>query len=529
MNQVKNKEEKVVRLAKPVRKGLLRLVFSRFLIFFLLMLFQLGIFFFLFEWMNVVVPYFASLQILLTVMIIIYLFNSRMDPSAKLTWMWIIALMPMAGGFFLLFSRVNLGYRKLSRDVREQIDETRTILAQNSQVLREVKEDGSGTDALVRYLNRSGCFPVYKDTAVRYFPSGEDMLEPLLKELEKAEKFIFLEYFIIEEGYVWGRILDILLEKARAGVDVRVLYDGMCEMFHLRPGYFRLLEQQGIQAKTFSPIKPLLSSHYNYRDHRKILVVDGRVAFNGGINLADEYMNRIHPFGYWKDAAVMLKGRGVESFTLMFLQMWNLSVNEALYHPYLHPDFPSLPERKQAGYVLPFADSPVDEDKAGENVYMDILYRAEHHVYIMTPYLILDGELENALKYAAQRGVDVRIILPGIPDKKIAYSLAKSHYHSLVGAGVRIYEYTPGFVHAKVVLGDDERAVVGTINFDYRSFYHHFECATYLYRTPCIRDIREDFDRTLSQCREVTEETMRHEKWYYRLMGQVVKFVAPLF
>ena len=233
MNQVKNKEEKVVRLAKPVRKGLLRLVFSRFLIFFLLMLFQLGIFFFLFEWMNVVVPYFASLQILLTVMIIIYLFNSRMDPSAKLTWMWIIALMPMAGGFFLLFSRVNLGYRKLSRDVREQIDETRTILAQNSQVLREVKEDGSGTDALVRYLNRSGCFPVYKDTAVRYFPSGEDMLEPLLKELEKAEKFIFLEYFIIEEGYVWGRILDILLEKARAGVDVRVLYDGMCEMFHL--------------------------------------------------------------------------------------------------------------------------------------------------------------------------------------------------------------------------------------------------------------------------------------------------------
>ena len=347
----------------------------------------------------------------------------------------------------------------------------------------------------------------------------------MLEELEKAEKFIFMEYFIIEEGYMWGRILEILTRKAKEGVEIRVMYDGMCEMFTLPVDYWKLLEKEGIKAKPFSPIRPIVSSHYNYRDHRKILVIDGKVAFNGGVNLADEYINRIERFGHWKDTAVMLKGAAVRSFTLMFLQMWYVGEKEPDYENWLSETEP-VPQAK--GYVMPFCDSPLDEDKVGESVYMDLLNRATDYVHIMSPYLILDGELETALRFAAQRGVDVKLILPGIPDKKVAYSLAKTHYHSLTEAGVKVYEYTPGFVHAKVFVSDDSKAVVGTINLDYRSLYHHFECATYLYRTDCIPEIEEDFRQTLEKCRKVTPETIKGEKVFYKVVGQMVKFLSPL-
>ena len=345
----------------------------------------------------------------------------------------------------------------------------------------------------------------------------------MLEELEKAEKYIFMEYFIVEEGYMWGRILEILTRKAREGVEVRVMYDGMCEISTLTADYPKRLEKLGIKCKPFSPIHPFLSSHYNYRDHRKILVIDGKVAFNGGVNLADEYINREERFGHWKDTAVMLKGEAVESFTLMFLQMWNLIEEDVRWDECgikatAHSD----------GYVMPYCDCPLDGDKVGENVYVDILYRAKHYVHIMTPYLILDNDVETALRFAAMRGVDVKLILPGIPDKKTAYSLAKSHYKSLVKAGVKIYEYTPGFVHAKVFVSDNEKAVVGTINLDYRSLYHHFECATYMYKTSCITDIEDDFQETLAKCSEVTLETIKKEKLFYRIAGGLLKTIAPL-
>jgi cardiolipin synthase len=304
------------------------------------------------------------------------------------------------------------------------------------------------------------------------------------------------------------------------------MYDGMCEMSTLPAGYAKLLEAKGIHAKAFSPIRPVVSSHYNYRDHRKILVIDGKVAFNGGVNLADEYINRIERFGHWKDTAVMLKGPAAASFALMFLQMWNIGSDKADYDKWL-----SLPVYEAAdahGYVMPYCDSPLDKYKAGEAVYMDILNRATDYVHMMSPYLILDGELENALCYAAQRGVDVRLILPGIPDKKIAYSLAKTHYKVLHEAGVKIYEYTPGFVHAKVFVSDDIKAVVGTINLDYRSLYHHFECATFMYRTDCIPEIEADFQDTLAKCREVTDESIKKETIMYKLTGRLAKMISPL-
>ncbi|MBO5555554.1 MAG: cardiolipin synthase [Oscillospiraceae bacterium] len=519
-------EEKIFRLAKPVRKGLLHLVFSRFLIILLLLILQFGLLIVFYGWLFHLLPYAAAAQMVFTLIMVIYLFNIDMDTSGKLTWLFLIALLPLPGSVFLAFTRTNLGHRALKDAVQRRIAETRTVLTQDPDALKSLEQEGDGGEDLVRYLNRSGCFPVYGDTAVDYYPSGEALFPVLLETLEQARESIYLEFFILEEGHMWGRILEILTRKARDGLDVRVMYDGMCEMFQLPPDYWKLLQAQGIQARPFAPIRPLVSSHYNYRDHRKILVVDGRVAFTGGVNLADEYINRASRFGYWKDAAIRLQGGAARSFELMFLQLWESHDPRAeLCLP--SPDR-ALPEGKADGYVIPYCDCPLDEDRVGETVYIDILYRATDYVHIMTPYLILDGELEAALKYAAQRGVDVKLILPGIPDKKSAYALAKSHYRTLTGAGVQIFEYTPGFVHAKVVVSDNKKAVVGSINLDYRSLYHHFECAAYLYKTGCIPAIEQDFQETLRQCRPVTADSIRREKLGYRILGTILKLIAPL-
>lgn len=256
-------------------------------------------------------------------------------------------------------------------------------------------------------------------------------------------------------------------------------------------------------------------------------MIDGKVAFTGGVNLSDEYINRVEHYGHWKDTAVMLKGDAARSFTLMFLQMWNITEEKPVYNPWLGMNKNDVPAHC-SGYVIPYGDCPLDKDKVGEMVYIDILNRATDYVHIMTPYLILDGELEAALTFAALRGVDVTLILPGIPDKKLAYALAKSHYKRLTEAGVRIYEYTPGFVHAKVFVSDDRKAVVGTINLDYRSLYHHFECAAYMYETDCIPDIEKDFQTTLSKCRKVTPESIKNEKLFYKVMGSLMQFIAPM-
>ena len=518
-------KESVFRLAPPKKKGLLSLVFSRFLIIALLLIWQVSLIVGFYGWLDDYFTYFSACVGLFSLAMVIYLFNSRMDSTAKLTWMLILSVMPLPGAILLWFTQTNAGHRLITHRVEELIGETKTAIPQDARVLDALAEDDSGTDDLSTYLNRSGCFPICDRTEARYFPLGEEKFAAMLEELKQAEKFIFMEYFIVEEGYMWGEILKILVEKAEAGVDVRVMYDGMCEMSTLPADYCKLLAQHGIKAKAFSPIRPFISSHYNYPDHRKILVIDGKVAFNGGVNLADEYINHIERFGHWKDTALMLKGPAVRSFTLLFLQMWNIDEKEPDFSP-VTAEAPEYPDAQ--GYIMPYSDCPLDEDKVGEAVYMDILNRANDYVYIMSPYLILDGELETSLKFAAQRGIDVRLILPGIPDKKMAYALAKSHYASLLGAGVKIYEYTPGFVHAKVFVSDDCKAVVGTINLDYRSLYHHFECATYLYRTPCIADIHADFLATQEKCRQVTPESIRHEKAYYKIVGTLMKFIAPL-
>ena len=505
------------------RKGLLRLVFSRVGLVAVLLVIEILLLLGFYLWFSDYFKWFATVQGIFSLIMVFYLFNNTMDYSAKLTWMYLIMLMPVPATILLWFTQRNIGHRVLRQRMEDLIGLTKHTLTQDPETYAKQELIDSGTDDLCRYLNRTGCFPVYEHTQVRFFGSGEAKFEAMLKELEKAEKFIWLEYFIIDEGLMWGSILKILADKAKAGVDVRVMYDGMCEISTLNALYPKKLAALGIRCKPFAKIEPFISSHYNYRDHRKILVIDGKVGFTGGVNLADEYINHIERFGHWKDTAVMLKGEAVQSLTLMFLQMWNMSEAEI--------SWAGTEIREPAendGYVMPYCDFPLDNDKVGENVYMDILYRARSYVHIMTPYLILDNELETALKYAAERGVDVKLILPGIPDKKLAYSLAKTHYRSLTEAGVKIYEYTPGFVHAKVFVSDDEKAVVGTINLDYRSLYHHFECAVYLFRCACIPEIEQDFQNTLQKCRAVTAETIRKESLFYKLTGVFMKIIAPL-
>ncbi len=513
----------VLGLLPKSRKNLLRIIFSRLGLVVITIIAELVLLVGAYLWAFSYFKWLVLVQFVFTIIMILYLFNCSMDASAKLTWLFLIMLAPVPASIFLWFTQKNFGHRMVKERTAELIEATKDMLQQDKDTLYAPELIESGTDDLCRYVNRSGCFPIYKNTSTTFFPSGEAKFEAMLEELKKAEKFIFLEYFIITEGFMWGSILKILADKAAQGVDVRVMYDGMCEISTLTADYPKRLAKLGIKCKPFSAIHPFLSSHYNYRDHRKILVIDGKVAFNGGVNLADEYINKEERFGHWKDTAVMVKGQAVESFTLMFLQMWNLTEQDVKWD-----ECKVEASAESDGYVMPYCDCPLDGERVGESVYMDILYRAKHYVHIMTPYLILDNELETALKYAAQRGVDVKIILPGIPDKKIAYSLAKSHYSQLVKYGVKIYEYDPGFVHAKIFVSDNEKAVVGTINLDYRSLYHHFECATYMYKTSCVSEIEADYQETLKKCSAVTDESIKNEKIFYKVFGAIVKILAPL-
>ncbi len=512
-----------LRLLKKGQKGIHKMIFGRMGIILLLLVLNIGLLFAFFMRFERFLPHIYGGTALFTVGMVIYLINSRMDPTAKITWLVVIMLLPVFGSLLYLFTCADIGHKAMDRRLKKTYEAAKPLLEGDNAAFAQLMQADPGAAAMTRYVSSIAGAPVCKNTRVSYFPLGEDMLRQMLLELEKAEKSIYLEYFIVDEGIMWGQILEILARKAKQGVDVRVMYDGTCEFLLLPKGYPKRLQALGISCRVFAPVTPFVSTHYNYRDHRKIMTIDGKVAFTGGVNLSDEYINAKPMFGHWKDTALMLQGEATRSFEIIFLQMWNLEEREIRF-PVGEPD--RIPEGE--GFVLPYHDNPLDQECVGRQVYMDILNRAQRYVHIMTPYLILDSELESALSYAAKRGVDVKLLLPGIPDKKVPYALAKSHYPALTEAGVQIYEYTPGFVHAKVLVCDDREAVVGTINFDYRSLYHHFECAAYLHSSPCIGQIAADFQDCLTKSRKVTSQTIQNEKWYYKMLGPVLKIVATL-
>lgn len=462
---------------------------------------------------------------LISVFVAVYIVNTRVKPGYKLTWVALILTFPIFGGLFYILLKLQSSSGAMKRN-REYYDSLRDkYLDQDMDTKEEFFGAFPGYHNQLNYMSGTAKYPVYKNTVSRFLTPGEEFFPVFIDELEKAKKFIFLEFFILDSGYMWDTTLEILKRKAAEGVDVRLMYDDIGSMFNLPDGFDKTLEPYGIKCEVFNRFRPLWSSVQNNRDHRKIMIIDGEVAFTGGVNLADEYINKKNRFGHWKDCAVMIRGDAVWSFTVTYLQMWDRihGITED-FLPYKH-DFGELDEAE--GYVLPYADSPDDDENISEHAYMQMITQAKRYLYIETPYLIIDDSMMSALILAAKSGVDIRIVTPAIPDKKLVFMTTRSYYLPLLKAGVKIYEYTPGFIHSKVVVSDDECAAVGTPNFDFRALYLHFECGTLLYGGKVVQDVKKDFLDILPKCHEVTVQEME-KNFPVRVFQSFLRLFAPL-
>ncbi|MBP1760462.1 MAG: hypothetical protein H6Q64_4 [Firmicutes bacterium] len=471
---------------------------------------------------------FYSICAVASLIAVLVILNGRSNPAYKLAWVVPILVFPIFGGLFYLMFGGSKSSKRNKRKmfvIGQKMDDT---LTQDKMVLSQLCLYDPKAANQARYIYRYSSCPVYCWTTAEYLTPGEKKFTQLLEELKKAKRYIFLEYFIIEEGVMWNAVLDILVEKVRQGVDVRVIYDDVGCLMKLPYGYDQKLERLGIKCCIFNPFKPVLSIRLNNRDHRKIAVIDGHTAFTGGVNLADEYINAYERFGHWKDASIMVKGDAAWSFVVMFLSLWEFLREDNEDYDQFRPWTEHTHNFTSDGYVQPFTDSPFDDEALGESVYLNLINQAERYVYINTPYLVLDNEMQTALRLAAKRGVDIRIVTPHIPDKWYVHSVTHSNYEILLETGVRIYEYTPGFIHSKTFVVDDQFAIVGTINLDYRSLFLHFECGVWLYKSSCVLEVKEDFLQTLQLCQSITWEDCRQVKWFNRVLRSILRMFAPL-
>ncbi|MDR1663877.1 MAG: cardiolipin synthase [Clostridiales bacterium] len=518
---------------KRPKKHFLRSLLRRRIIVIFLLLLQLtilGIFLFNTSRQS---AYFNLALTFASLFVALYVVNNREKGAYKLIWSLQILVFPFFGGLFYLLFHLQGAKKKFRKAMEDWQDKNQRLFYVSGDMLSEAKSKTPGHAPLMHYLQKTAGYPLYGKSRAVYLSTGEEKYEKLLAELEKAERYIFLEYFIIQEGKMWDAALEILARKVNQGLDVRVMYDDMGCFLKLPKDYPKRLEALGIRCTVFGPFIPVLSARQNNRDHRKIAVIDGRVAFTGGVNFADEYINAVDRFGHWKDTAIMVEGEAAWSFTLMFLQLWTVcnthkdsgaQEDYALYDPW--KDMPCA--TVGGGYVQPYADSPMDEERVGENVYLHIINTAKKYVYINTPYLVIDDVMVSALCLAARSGVDVRIVTPHRPDKRYVHAVTRSFYRELIRSGVRVYEYTAGFLHAKSFVSDDCIATVGTANLDYRSLYLHFECGLCVYQEDgVIAEIREDFLEMLPRCEEVTEENSRYG-FFARFIQDTLRLLSPL-
>ena len=509
-----------------MNKNRLRGVLSHRLFIILLLLLQIAFFGYLVlsgsesSWL---VSLFFSL---VSMLVAIHVVSKHEKPGYKLTWVFTILTLPIFGGAFYLMMRLQPSVRRFRKQVESSQEALTRRLPRHEGALAGAEAQGPCAVRLARYLENGVGFPVYPASRVEYFPSGEAFFEALLRELPKARRYIFVEFFILQEGEMWGEVLKILEQKAREGVEVRVLYDDFGCFVKLPRDYCAEVRAKGIQCEVFSPFRPALTILQNNRDHRKIVSIDGVTAFTGGANLADEYINRVDRFGIWRDAAVMVEGESAWALTLMFLQMWGLATRRLpLYDRF-------VPERMPAtvpgnGYVQPYCDSPLDTENVAERVYMQIINGARKYLYISTPYLIVDDLMLSALTLAARSGVDVRILTPENWDKRLVHMTTRSYYRELIDGGVKIYEFTGGFNHAKTFVCDDAVATVGTVNMDYRSLYLHFECGVCLYGGGSVLDVKRDFLETIARCHQITPEECE-ASGLRRMAREVLRIFAPL-
>jgi len=464
----------------------------------------------------------------LAVLLVLGIYSSHDSASVKMPWIILITALPILGTVLFLLIGLNSGTWKMRVRYKTVDDTLLPMLTQDVEVGQRLRAVSPYVDNIARYLYRDAGYPVYDGTEVTYFDDATKGLEAHLHELAKAKDFIFMEYHAIEDAEAWHSIQRVLEDRVKAGVEVRVFYDDMGSIGFINTDFVDRLEAKGIKCRVFNPFKLGLNLFLNNRDHRKITVIDGKVGFTGGYNLANEYFHLTEPFGFWKDTGIMLRGDAVQSLTVTFLQMWNAAQKKGEKDDYARylPD-PVVPKGVQ-GFVQPYADNPLDDKRTGEDVYMSLAEAACDYVWFVTPYLILTDEFIRALGLAAKRGVDVRVITPGIPDKKLIYKVTRSYYNALGRNGVRIYEYTPGFCHAKMCVMDGVAATCGTINLDYRSLYHHFENGCLFSDCQAVADVKADFDEMLGEAREVTADYTTGRSAWLRLSQLVLRLFAPL-
>lgn len=475
-----------------------------------------------FEWVNIVTRVFS-------VLLGLWIYGRHTTSAMKMPWIVLILALPIVGITLYLLIGLNGGTWKMRERYKKIDDQIFPLLHEDEKIIRKLADKEPDAANIATYISKISKYPMYENTDITYYDNAAAGLEAQLIELAKAEKFIFMEYHAIENSVSWGRIEEILVEKAESGVEVRVFYDDAGSIGFINKDFAKRLENLGILCRVFNPFMPGLNVFLNNRDHRKITVVDGRVGFTGGYNLADEYFNLTHPYGRWKDTGIRLEGDAVKSLTITFMEMWNAvkrsDKDDVDFEKFL-PEYDY--KAKGKAYIQPFADIPIDNEQVGEDVYISMADKACNYCYFMTPYLIITDEMTRAISLAAKRGIDVRIITPGIPDKKMVYRVTRSFYNGLVRNGVRIFEWTPGFCHGKMCVTDDKMSVCGTINLDYRSLYHHFENSCFIVDENCAKEIRKDFDATFKQCREVTEEYKTGRKSVLRLSQLFLRLFAGL-
>ena len=505
------------------------------------------------QWISLITRGFSLFLVLL-------IYSRYQTASLKTPWIILILVLPIVGVTMYLLVEFAGTPAQMQRRL-DAIDDTLFPLicedeARSNDLALTRQYDPHLSD-ISRYLQKKASFPVYTDSSISYYPDASLALQAMLKDLQNAEKFIFMEYHAIENAESWLIIQDILAAKVKAGVEVRVFYDDVGSIFFLNRDFRKQLQSLGIQCRVFNPVVPFMKLILNNRDHRKITVIDGKIGYTGGFNLANEYFNLTHPYGHWKDTGVRIEGDAVNSLTVMFLEMWNTmrsnDLDDLTVDHYLIKQDASAVSREESSssisdeenstdassegssskndlpcFIQPYGDVPTDHEQVGENVYIAMIEQAVDYIYFSTPYLVITDEMAHALGLAAKRGVDVRIMTPGIPDKKIIYELTRSYYHVLVRNGVRIYEYTPGFNHAKVCVADDRAAVVGTINMDFRSLYHHFEDAVLFYNCPQVMDVKNDLLKTFPLCQDVTEQYLTGRSTSMRFRQLVLRVFAPL-
>lgn len=474
---------------------------------------------------------FNNIMHIVAIIIVIGIFSQDKNINIKMPWIVIILISPIAGvviylivGYASSGKRIHLRYNKIGSRLSE-------YLPSDEKAFDKITDSDKRIANITQYIRNKAKFPLYNDSNAEYFANQIEALKEQKKELKKAKKFIFMEYHAIEDGEVFSEIKDILIKKVEQGVDVRVLYDDIGSGIFVNDEFAKRLRKSGIKCKVFNPISPVANFFFNNRDHRKITVIDGRVAFTGGYNIAGEYFGLERPFGKWKDSGILIRGNAVKSLTFMFLEMWIATdkARDFMIEKDIEKFFPSRNSRfKKDGFIQPYGDKPIDNIRVGEDIYMLLCESAKNYLWIMTPYLIITDEMNRALCLAAERGVDVRIIVPGIPDKRTIYGLTRSYYPNLIQHGVKIFEYVPGFCHSKLFICDDKVATCGTVNLDYRSLYHHFENGIFLYNCEAVTDIKNDFDETFKDSIEIKNADIKKRNILTKIWQHILRLMAPL-